>query len=540
MPKKRSAPTENPETESPAPESPAPTESPAPESLTPMQTDAPGSPAPVQADVPKPRADVVRAWSRKSRLGYLENIVVQRHSQLIAINQEPIPCKLEHCRDSGKPTPIRLTIIRPANAGFAKFPFTPNQAVTAELKAAAEIIKDPKPEGDLHKLRVYSSETLKGVGFRGERTDSIFADIEMGDTVTCFVSQQDFQPKMMQPMSAGKNSRKEPKATESKFPEDVDWIPPMSVLNISLSTKNRDQAEGGSMLRVNVVRFANISLNTLQPFFKYFPASSEEAVARIRNKRDVMPWIVKDIDERDDIFVATVARTAYLGDEHNYPNARSDTPNAPDTKLVMLNNWSEKNHLANRHIDIPLDAIMRCCNGVNEDWATTCVEIAANLGALDLIVFSSDYWARNPPASQFRGVPVIDTERFFAAIDLGNVSKCVDHGVEDSGVTWYRFATGALHYFEDGTSSPLFVRVWDGKSSKEETPDATLLPTTSDLSFVPERVSAQGLRFEFSIRDPDADYEPVLHGRFLTGPSAMRGGSKRRKFGAVFTTEAQA
>jgi hypothetical protein len=89
------------------------------------------------------------------------------------------------------------------------------------------------------------------------------------------------------------------------------------------------------------------------------------------------------------------------------------------TGMVILQNAGDSSV---QSIEIPVDILMRYTNTTRVDWACPLLEIAIACASLSVLVFSSDWWAKNG-GTGYRAVPLINVEGLLASFTSKSVEK---------------------------------------------------------------------------------------------------------------------
>jgi hypothetical protein len=369
----------------------------------------------------------------------------------------------------------------------------------------------------------FKSETVPGS--RGPRYDEQSFLVQRGDTFVLWVSKMDFMKRATNYPGENPNAL---------FPPGVEEIPAFSLLEVHVMSKSGDPTKSRATMelvpRASCIRFCTVRAGALSPYsyidsLRAMPASLEAARHAALAKREDFPVISKDVEAQDvAFFLRTVCRAATLS-EHAL---ESDG-------LVSVCGWSEDPMDAGAALDVPVAVLLRQTNAADVVWARTLLELAINMGCVEFLVFTSDYFRKGgggANVSHLRAVPVLDTRRLFAAVRW---DACVRRVVRADG-DFFLFDTGATHRAEDGTEQPITLAV----VKMGETPfalEGPPLPTTDLIVCEPVFAVPRAHRFWFCLgRGEEGVPLCVLRGALRVGASASQapGAHKRARLGCVY------
>jgi hypothetical protein len=334
-----------------------------------------------------------------------------RNAKFLAINHVAIPCRQEDLGD--KAVPISLTFLRALNAGYGVAPFARNMKKGTETKKLFEMIPGDASTSpaiaNAMRLWAYEKKSMA----RGPRCDDMPFEVHVGDTIVYFVSPQTFEGMKMD----------DPTSNTNALPVDISVIPEMSLLEITISAKNRDSCLAGSGVRVVTIRLADPSISLyslLQTDLPFLPKSQKEYQSLVTMRREKFPMLVRDLEEgKAGFFLDKCPVTTFINDD----NLAAGNSNM--VQLVLGTGVLDDGDF----IDISVDSLLKYTNTNNVKHACALIECAAALGALRMFVAFNPFWGRKG-ASSYRGVTLIDSGVFFTSLDkpfLDDISSVMKH-----------------------------------------------------------------------------------------------------------------
>jgi hypothetical protein len=350
-----------------------------------------------------------------------------RNGKFLAVNHVAIPCNPQALGD--KALPVCLTLVCVQAAGYGVAPYSRNMKKGTVTKKLFEMVAATKPQTDTNELmdskpgtdsmRMYSYE--KKSMARGDRCDDVSFELVAGDTIVTFVSPQTFENMKMDDADSRTNA----------LPVDIDVIPEMSLLEITISPKSRDACLAGSGVRVMTMRLAppELSLYSLMNTDLVNIASSQKHYNElVTAKKQKYPMLTKDVeDNKAAFFMQKTPCTTFVNDE------KHTSGNSDSVQLVMGAGVLDQSDC----VDIPFESLLKYTNTKNIAHACAIVECAAALGALRVFVVFNPYWGRKG-ASAYRGIPLIDTAMFFSSMTkqkLSDISDGLSTGVIQATTT---------------------------------------------------------------------------------------------------------
>ena len=354
-----------------------------------------------------------------------------RNGRFLAVNHVAIPCSLQALGD--KALPVCLTLLRVQGAGYGVAPYARNMKKGTVTKKLFEMVTATKPPTDgnepvdsrvdsrpgMDAMRMYSYE--KKSMARVDRCDDVSFELIAGDTIVTFVSPQTFENMKMDDADSRTNA----------LPVDIDFIPEMSLLEITISPKSRDACLAGSGVRVMTMRLAPPELSMyslMQTDLPNIAASQKQYNETVAAKKEKYPMLTKDLeDNKAAFFMQKMPCTSFLNDE------KHTSGNSGTVQLVLGAGVLDQSDC----VDIPVASLLKYTNTKNTTHACAIIECAAALGALRMFIVYNQYWGRSG-ASAYRGIPLIDTGVFFGNLTkekLLDVSDGLSAGVVDATTT---------------------------------------------------------------------------------------------------------
>jgi hypothetical protein len=354
-----------------------------------------------------------------------------RNAKFLAVNHVAIPCKQEDLGD--KAVPVSITLLKASSVGYGVAPYARNQKKGTETKKLFEMIPpsmdtsctttDTLSTGTLstdpttgtlstgtlstgpttgtlstNAMRLWSYE--KKSMARGPRCDDLAFELHAGDTLIYFVSPQTFEGMKMDDATS----------TTNALPIDIAVIPEMSLLEITISPKSRESCLAGSGVRVMTIRIADPSMSMyslLHSDMPTLPRSQREYHALVTARREKFPMLTRDLEEsKAAFFLEQCPVTTFINDDN------FTAGNSPMIQMVLGAGVLDEGD----SVDITFDSLLKYTNTKNIKHACNLVECAAALGALRMFVAYNPFWGRKG-CSSYRGIPLIDSAVFFAAVN---------------------------------------------------------------------------------------------------------------------------
>lgn len=546
-------------------------------------------------------------WENSKRSAAQPVICTGKHAAgpiFLMVNNAPIPCCEEKCGDGGRQwNAVDLTVLAVLSEGFATAPYESKkkqQDTPGKFLSELLIQEDATTGVRCSMMRMYAFEKHRVMGSKGPRCEDRYVDIGVGDSFVMFISDDSFQRTPGHPETAaavGGNSSSNSK--KQAFPHNVPFIPAFSILEVTYASKNAEAFERGSLLKVTNVALSGIGLNSLRTFLptQLKASTCAEALQRTAVRQGELATVSKDFSEKTCIFWVHVARGAFLSGPYDTAVhvRKGELPvegrKIPVDPLYSLKGWCT--HDPESVVDITETVILRQTNAMavsvgegailpvaggsdsraategaydrtpDIEWASTLLAIAADLGALEMLVVVNDWFGMKNTTSNMRGIPVIDSQKLFAAVQFKDMAKTpassFDCVIVEQCSPVYIFDTGCTHTDNDaeGSGEPqkVWVAVYDhtvaygnslGLSAQGQASDQSaaaviekaLVPPLADLAICRNSIPVSGSRFTFLVGDADSR-TAVLSGKLrsdlLSGASragmGRGGGAKRVRFG---------
>jgi len=517
-----------------------------------------------------------------SYLGAMQSIAPgarDRYARCLAIVHAAVPCKEELV--GTKSTAVPITILRVLSDGFSVAPYAmpkkgqsaapPKDGERAEPLFRMNTTRQP-PE-----LEVWTYVS-KGMN-RGPRVGAPREDgqseappmfeLATGTSFVMFVNALTFQSQ----------------AATSALPFDRDWIPAMSVVELTIAPRHSESCLAGRGINVKTMRVSRTELDAVFQggvAASGLPTSAAEAMRRANDRREAFPALIKDIETEKVSFVAPAQTIsgAYMGEAPPPPavDAAADAAAAADaeeggappvgtppvTEFVKLfvGGTQSTAFPSCDYVDVPVSCLQRQTNTKSDGHALALLDIAFAMGAVNLFVACDDRWRSRGDQSCYRGVPVVDTGLLFASLERVRAVE-EDHAVVAplgaAGAAAVRLdadgfevtETVALQHDEaEGISGSTLtlstgVAYDDGVLELVVGTVAEDLGVSKPLSVAPQKNVAlalcgpgvhtsKGYAFSFNVRcakDSRYDVPRILHGYInrAAGAAGAGGVSKKRK-----------
>ncbi|KAJ1465379.1 hypothetical protein T484DRAFT_1757460 [Baffinella frigidus] len=415
-----------------------------------------------------------------------------RNGKFLAVNNVAIPCTPQALGD--KALPVCLTLLRVQGAGYGVAPYARNMKKGTVTKKLFEMVPatntqteqtdvGSKPGMDAMRLYSYEKKSMA----RGDRCDDISFELVAGDTIVTFVSAQTFENMKMDDADSLTNA----------LPVDIDVIPEMSLLEITISPKSRDACLAGSGVRVVTMRMAppDLSMYSLMHTDLSNIASSQKQYNDIvAAKKEKFPMLTKDLEEnKSAFFMQTTPCTSFINDE------KHASGNSDSVQLVLGAGVLDQSDC----VDIPFSSLLKYTNTKNTAHACAIIECAAALGALRMFVIYNPYWGRKG-ASAYRGIPLIDTGVFFSNMTkekLQEISMGDSTGVIDATTT----TTVNTSCIYDNMMIDLEIHMLPQKCIN----NTEKIPVSDCTIFGPGFASSNAYKFQVNLRSDEANEDSI-------------------------------
>ena len=365
-----------------------------------------------------------QALKLKLRPAFTASIAESKNPRFIAINHEVVPCDASRLRRVGKSMPIRVTLIRPLTGGFTSVPYKQGVKAEGPTQRLSEISYVPlfppltTPEGHPNNtkneaseavalgvlpgrpvMRMWSFKKASKNTDKGARVDDLCWYLEGGNTLILWLDEE-----RMNKAAVDRAAGKVGKHYEAVVPENITHIPAFTVCEVSLSCRSDEYAAKGSAVKIASIRPLGYTLYSCMNDLRLLEPTLELARRRQMELRLQYPSLANDLDTKDAPFWSRVDAGAVLDDS-----------DLEMTQSVRLCNWGDASV---PQIDLTVEQLLRGTNTTRVDWACALFEMAIVCGAASVLVFSSDFWAKNRETG-FRGIPLIDVEKLLAVATPG-------------------------------------------------------------------------------------------------------------------------
>ena len=335
----------------------------------------------------------------KNRSCFTASLQETKNSRFLAINHTDVPCDAAALA-SGKPMPVRFTLLRPLSAGFSSSPYKspgvsrkvvqdPNAKKLSELKYTTTTVGNSQPVMELYAF------AKVGTMDKGLRNDGLKTTLVAGDTLTMWLDEARLKEQ------GGKFS-------DPIVPSGMTCIPAFTVCELTISSRNEERASEGSGVKLMSVKPASFSLYSCMNDVAFLPASLAQARTEAILRKDASPTLTKELDVKDTPFWFHVSKDTVVDDSM-----------VEQTGMVALHNTGDS---GTPTIEIPVDVLLRYKNTTRADWACPFLEMAIACASLSVLVFSSDWWTKNG-GSGFRAVPLINVEGLLASLTAKAIEK---------------------------------------------------------------------------------------------------------------------
>ncbi|KAJ1467814.1 hypothetical protein T484DRAFT_1755594 [Baffinella frigidus] len=384
-------------------------------------------------------------------LGSLQGVCAgprDRYARVLAVVHAPVPCKEELV--GSKCIAVPITIVKVLSDGYSVAPYAmakkgqsappPKEGEKAEPLFRMDTTKSP-PE-----LEVWSYVS-KGMN-RGPRVAGLPDDnagpnapappmyvVGSGTTFVWFVNTITFP-------SA---------AATTVLPTDIDWIPAMSLVEISIAPRHSESCLAGRGINVKSMRVSTMELDAVfQNGIESMgmPYSAADASRLAHERRERHPAILKDVEvEKVSFVVPSGSLTgAYMGElpppctDVKQPETKAGEPEMGDpiaaANAVLASNEFVKicvgsgstSFPSSEYVDVPVACLQKQTNTRCDLHACAMLDVAFALGAVDLFCITDDRFANRGAGSSYRAIPVINTKLLFASLQRVR-SVAADHAM---------------------------------------------------------------------------------------------------------------
>lgn len=320
----------------------------------------------------------------RSRKAFTGNTGRVAGATFVMVNARAIPCTRE-AFEGGKETCVaNFSVIAPHAEGVQRAPFKYNDSRKGSSRPPSKPLTGMAADGTMQ----FWSYQRKGTD-KGERCDDVTWTLGAGSTIKVFFRVED---------------------VEKVLPVGMDFIPEMSVCEVSLVPKSSDPCAEGWGLSVRSVKVSQLSLYSYMPQLRAFPPNREEAKRVLLSLSDKEQPIRRMIDHDNATFSPVcISDAAYT--EH--VPAPPEQPDGARGGFVKLWRYTDGDLGA---IDIPEDVAIKYTNARTVEDAMRLLEIAIAAKALAVLVFTSEYRGKSAGLSECFGVPLVDSEHLFARV----------------------------------------------------------------------------------------------------------------------------
>lgn len=412
---------------------------------------------------------------------------------MLALIHDDMPCRAGVV--PGDKAAVNVSVLRVNGAGFMKAPYQASNGKAKVAKAGGGV-DDGKPLFRLVPRTDAAGKDLKGVApdlqvwsyvskgqNRGPRvcgpqlqnaedggdTESPMYVLRSGVTFTYFINSLVFQD-----------------ANTSRFPANTDWIPAMSLVEITFSPGHEDRCLNGWGINVRSVHPAPLQPYALfpEPLLKppsdaggdpvpigdiytslALPESVEEGITMNMAARDDFAALTNVVSDNATTFLLRGSKLtkAFIGDcdgvsaiDVAAQSGDGDGDGAAPVQRAYAKFVVGDCEVAKDmdpefpYVLIAVDDLLRATNTDNIEHAINLVSIACGMGAMDLLVSTTKFWKKK--GYLYKGVPILDTRRFFSV--LSTVTKidgdCLVMGDDDDAVEVLRDGPAGLFSLDTG------------------------------------------------------------------------------------------
>lgn len=353
-------------------------------------------------------SSLVQDWKYpRTAKGFTATLPGQRVQSTVlrCVVNSKIPCTARELASMGK-TRFTATILG-ISAGYAYAPYkkaSPGKKVVKDPNAKP-LFEEVHSNGTVSAVKLYSYKKAKSNFDRDERDDSVVSTLNIGQVISFFI-----QPFMYEARES--KSGQETKA-EYIFPPHLDYIPEFTIVDVRVTISN-NQTEGGYGLKLQKVTTHDTSL------YSYFgpesllqlPSTDAQAKEMGEAWQTQNPFICNNIESSYMAFFAQAPDNAYI----------SSTPIADGYYRIVGANGSEL-FPGVPCVDISQADLLKFANkpGSTQDDildAITLFDFASSASALHLYVVATRTYKNDLGLSDYRGVPLVDTNKFLSSISF--------------------------------------------------------------------------------------------------------------------------
>ena len=364
-----------------------------------------------------------------------------RFARCLAMVHSAVPCKEELV--GTKSTAVVVTILRVLSDGFSSAPYQMAKkggGAAQPLSEKAEPLfrmDNSKQPPELETWSYVSKGMNRGPRVGGvvvKTEDNVAAStgasppmyvIGSGTSFVFFVNSLTFQ-------SA---------SATSALPQDTDWIPPFSLVEIEIAPRHSESCLAGRGINVKTMR---VSTTEMDAVFQNgidqigLPYTADDAMRIANARREQFPALLKDIETEKIAFIvaANNIKGAYMGDLPEpepvatgadaiqgdamvcaFPTDVSAATAPPTASFVKLCVGGGSTPFPNcEYVDIALSVLQKQTNTCSDTHACAMLDLALAMGAVNLFAITDDRWRSRGDRSCYRAVPVIDTAILFAPL----------------------------------------------------------------------------------------------------------------------------
>jgi hypothetical protein len=326
---------------------------------------------------------------------------------LRCVSNSRIPCTAKELASMGK-TRFTVTVLG-ISTGYAYAPYKKAQPGKKASKDpnAKPLFEEVYASGTVAAAKMYSFRKAKSNFDRDERDDSIVSTIHIGQVVSFFI-----QPFMYDAKESKSNKGED--RTEYIFPPQFDYIPEFTIIDMRVTISN-NQTEGGYGLKLQKVTLHESSLYSYlgQDALFLLPSSEMQAKEMGEAWQTSNPFICNNLEAKNVAFFAKAPVGSYI----------SSIPVVEGFYRIVGPNGAEL-FSGVPCVDISLHDLLKFSNKpatVLEDDvfdAITLLDFASSADALYLYVVATHLYKADPALSDFRGVPLVDSNEFLSCVSF--------------------------------------------------------------------------------------------------------------------------
>lgn len=304
-------------------------------------------------------------------------------------------------------THVTFTIVGIKQLGYVYAPWKKNSKGKGRPEGAKKLFDDAQTYVHGHE-RVYSSCKVysferEGKADKGPRNDGLSSEIAVGQTLHFVLHDYMYEKK-----SKGENV----------FLESDSVIEPFSMAEVVVNSTAQENAEKGYGLTIGSVRSLPYTMHSYLNDMNKGLLLSTYDVLREKMVADAAGpcYTIRAVLENNSVgYLAKMAPNSYLVHGQANDMFKLVCDGAPVTTGIQ-------------EIDVSKKDLLKFTNaGDNEMYARLLVELAAANDSLYCWVFHNEYYSRmDKDLNEFRGVPLIDTDRLldFIDVDLESGEDC--------------------------------------------------------------------------------------------------------------------